>query len=167
MIAQGKMFGDDRRVAINLLDLPQCVDKMEALSMEIDDLASPLVEGMFLSLYPFVWYSELVSILASCVLLLDLQLILFGLLSFLAEIVCTTDYAVAFKDIDVALLVGARPRGPGMERKDLLEANAAIFKGQGEALDKYAKKTVKVLVVGNPANTNALITGKYFVRNLC
>lgn len=74
-----------------------------------------------------------------------------------ADVVCTTDYAVAFRDIDVALLVGARPRGPGMERKDLLQANAAIFKGQGEALDTHAKKSVRVLVVGNPANTNALI----------
>lgn len=75
-----------------------------------------------------------------------------------AGVVATSDYAAAFADIDVALLVGARPRGPGMERKDLLAANAAIFKGQGDALEKYAKKSVKVLVVGNPANTNALIT---------
>ncbi len=63
----------------------------------------------------------------------------------------------AFKDVDVALLVGARPRGPGMERKDLLEANGAIFTGQGKALDAHASRNVKVLVVGNPANTNALI----------
>ena len=63
----------------------------------------------------------------------------------------------AFKDVDVALLVGARPRGPGMERKDLLEANGAIFTVQGKALDAHASRNVKVLVVGNPANTNALI----------
>lgn len=63
----------------------------------------------------------------------------------------------AFKDVDVALLVGARPRGPGMERKDLLEANGAIFTVQGKALDAVASRNVKVLVVGNPANTNALI----------
>ena len=62
-----------------------------------------------------------------------------------------------FKDIDVAILVGARPRGPGMERKDLLEANAKIFEEQGKAMDKHAKKSVKVVVVGNPCNTNALI----------
>jgi malate dehydrogenase len=67
------------------------------------------------------------------------------------------DPEVAFKDIDYALLVGARPRGPGMERKDLLEANAAIFSTQGKALNKVASRDVKVLVVGNPANTNALI----------
>ena len=66
----------------------------------------------------------------------------------------------AFKDIDYALLVGSRPRGPGMERKDLLEANGAIFTGQGKALNDSANDSVKVLVVGNPANTNALIAMK-------
>jgi malate dehydrogenase len=71
-----------------------------------------------------------------------------------------SDPMVAFKDIDVALLVGARPRGPGMERKDLLEANGKIFGPQGKALDKVAKRDVKVLVVGNPANTNCLIAMK-------
>ena len=75
----------------------------------------------------------------------------------LAGIVQTDDANVAFKDIDYALLVGARPRGPGMERKDLLEANAAIFSAQGKALNEVASRDVKVLVVGNPANTNALI----------
>jgi len=71
-----------------------------------------------------------------------------------------SDPMVAFKDIDIALLVGARPRGPGMERKDLLEANGKIFGPQGKALDKVAKRDVKVLVVGNPANTNCLIAMK-------
>ncbi|WP_123710721.1 malate dehydrogenase [Sinobacterium caligoides] len=75
----------------------------------------------------------------------------------LQEIVCTDDAEVAFKDSDYALLVGARPRGPGMERKDLLEANAAIFSAQGKAMDKTASRDIKVLVVGNPANTNSLI----------
>jgi malate dehydrogenase len=75
----------------------------------------------------------------------------------LAGIVATDDPNVAFKDCDYALLVGARPRGPGMERKDLLEANAAIFSVQGKAIDQHASRSVKVLVVGNPANTNALI----------
>ena len=75
----------------------------------------------------------------------------------LAGMVCTDDANVAFKDADYALLVGARPRGPGMERKDLLEANAAIFSAQGKALNDNASGDVKVLVVGNPANTNALI----------
>ena len=71
--------------------------------------------------------------------------------------VATDDLNVAFKDVDYALLVGARPRGPGMERKDLLEANGAIFGPQGKALNDHAKRDVKVLVVGNPANTNSLI----------
>ncbi|MBT5330494.1 MAG: malate dehydrogenase [Porticoccaceae bacterium] len=73
-------------------------------------------------------------------------------------IVQTDDPNVAFKDCDYALLVGARPRGPGMERKDLLEANAAIFSVQGKAINDHASRDIKVLVVGNPANTNALIT---------
>ena len=75
----------------------------------------------------------------------------------LADIIQTDDAKVAFKDIDYALLVGARPRGPGMERNDLLEANAAIFSAQGKALNEVASRDVKVLVVGNPANTNAVI----------
>lgn len=75
----------------------------------------------------------------------------------LAGIVQSDDAEVAFKDADYALLVGSRPRGPGMERKDLLEANAAIFSAQGKALNAVASRDIKVLVVGNPANTNALI----------
>jgi len=71
-----------------------------------------------------------------------------------------SDPMIAFKDVGVALLVGARPRGPGMERKDLLEANGKIFGPQGQALDKVADRNVKVLVVGNPANTNCLIAMK-------
>ena len=71
-----------------------------------------------------------------------------------------SDPMVAFKDVDVALLVGARPRGPGMERKDLLEANGKIFAPQGKALSEVASRKVKVLVVGNPANTNCLIAMK-------
>ncbi len=76
----------------------------------------------------------------------------------LAGIVATDDAHIAFKDSDYALLVGARPRGPGMERKDLLEANAQIFSVQGKAMNDHASRDIKVLVVGNPANTNALIT---------
>jgi malate dehydrogenase len=78
----------------------------------------------------------------------------------LNRIVATDDARTAFKDCQVALLVGARPRGPGMERKDLLLANAQIFSAQGKALDAVADRSVRVLVVGNPANTNALITMK-------
>lgn len=75
----------------------------------------------------------------------------------LAGVVATDDPDIAFKDCDYALLVGARPRGPGMERKDLLEANAAIFSAQGKAINDHANRDIRVLVVGNPANTNALI----------
>ena len=78
----------------------------------------------------------------------------------LAGMTAHSDPMTAFKDADVALLVGARPRGPGMERKDLLEANAQIFTVQGKALDAVASRDVKVLVVGNPANTNAHIAMK-------
>jgi malate dehydrogenase len=78
----------------------------------------------------------------------------------LAGMSAHSDAMTAFKDIDVGLLVGARPRGPGMERKDLLEANGAIFTVQGRALDAVASRNVKVLVVGNPANTNAYIAMK-------
>jgi malate dehydrogenase len=84
-----------------------------------------------------------------------------GAYELLADIVATTDPLVGFKDIDVAVLVGAKPRGPGMERSDLLMANKDIFKVQGEVLNQVAKKTVKVCVVGNPANTNALIASHY------
>jgi malate dehydrogenase len=75
----------------------------------------------------------------------------------LNQVIATDDAKRAFRDCQVALLVGARPRGPGMERKDLLLANAQIFSAQGKALNEAARRDVKVLVVGNPANTNALI----------
>ena len=78
----------------------------------------------------------------------------------LAGMVPASDPKVGFKDVDFALLVGARPRGPGMERKDLLEANGKIFAPQGKALNEVASRNVKVLVVGNPANTNCLIAMK-------
>ncbi|XP_006881015.1 PREDICTED: malate dehydrogenase, cytoplasmic-like isoform X1 [Elephantulus edwardii] len=77
-------------------------------------------------------------------------------LPLLKDIIATDKEEVAFKDLDVAVLVGSMPRREGMERKDLLKANVKIFKSQGTALDKYAKKSVKVIVVGNPANTNCL-----------
>src|SRR5207247_3716143 len=78
----------------------------------------------------------------------------------LSGMVAAADPMVAFKDAEIALLVGARPRGPGMERKDLLEQNGKIFAPQGKALDAVANRKVKVLVVGNPANTNCLIAMK-------
>jgi len=80
-----------------------------------------------------------------------------GAFPLLHDVVATDDANVAFEGTDYAMLVGSRPRGPGMERKDLLEANGAIFTVQGRALNDHAARDVKVLVVGNPANTNALI----------
>ncbi|XP_022219394.1 malate dehydrogenase, cytoplasmic [Drosophila obscura] len=82
-------------------------------------------------------------------------------LPLLLEVIPTTDPSVGFKDVSAAFLVGAMPRKEGMERKDLLSANVKIFKAQGQAIEKLAKKDVKVLVVGNPANTNAFVCAKY------
>ena len=75
----------------------------------------------------------------------------------LEEVVCTSDPSVGFKDIDYAFMVGAKPRGPGMERADLLKDNGQIFVGVGKAMDDYSKRDCKTIVVGNPANTNCLI----------
>lgn len=116
-IAAGDMLGKDQPVILQLLEIPQAMDALNGVVMEVNDCAFPLVQ----------------------------------------DIVATDDPNVAFKNADFALLVGARPRGPGMERKDLLEANAAIFSVQGKALNDHASRDVRVLVVGNPANTNALI----------
>ena len=117
-IAAGDMLGKDQPVILQLLDIPDSMEKLRGTVMEIEDCAFPLVQG----------------------------------------ITASDDPNEAFKDIEYGLLVGARPRGPGMERKDLLQANAKIFSAQGKALSDNAKSNVRVLVVGNPANTNALIT---------
>ncbi|XP_050037166.1 malate dehydrogenase, cytoplasmic-like isoform X2 [Dermacentor andersoni] len=84
-----------------------------------------------------------------------------GAYPLLQEVIATDEEKTAFTGIDVAFLVGSMPRKPGMDRRDLLTANAKIYQSNGHALDQYAKKSVKVLVVGNPANTNALICSKY------
>ena len=116
-IAAGQMLGDDARVHLNLLEIPDAVKAAEGTAMELDDCAFPLLDGI--DIYD--------------------------------------DPKAAFEGCNVALLVGARPRGKGMERSDLLEANGKIFKPQGEAIAAGAADDVKVLVVGNPANTNCLI----------
>lgn len=116
-IASGQLFGADRPVILQLLEIPQAMDALKGVAMELDDCAFDTLAG----------------------------------------IVLADDPAVGFRDADAALLVGARPRGPGMERKDLLLANAQIFSVQGRALNEGASRDVRVLVVGNPANTNALI----------
>jgi malate dehydrogenase len=116
-IASGEMLGKDQPVILQLLDLPQALQAVKGVMMELEDCAFPLLAGM----------------------------------------VATDDPSVAFKDADICLLVGARPRTKGMERADLLSANGAIFTVQGKAIAEHAKDDVKVLVVGNPANTNAYI----------
>ena len=116
-IASGAMLGKDRKIILQLLEIPPAMGALDGVVMELEDCAFPLLEN----------------------------------------VITTDDPNVAFKDTDIALLVGSRPRGPGMERKDLLEANAAIFSVQGKAINDFASPQVKVLVVGNPANTNCLI----------
>jgi malate dehydrogenase len=117
-IASGQLFGPDRPVILQLLEIAPAMDALRGVAMELEDCAFNSLHGIVLS-----------------------------------------DQAeVGFKDADFALLVGARPRGPGMERKDLLLANAEIFSAQGQAINAVAARDIKVLVVGNPANTNALIT---------
>jgi malate dehydrogenase len=116
-IASGQLLGADRRVHLNLLEIPQAVKAAEGTALELTDCAFPLLAGI------------------------DIH----------------DDPKAAFEGTNIALLVGARPRTKGMERADLLEANGAIFKPQGEAIAAGAADDIKVLVVGNPANTNALI----------
>ncbi len=116
-IASGQLLGDDTKVHLRLLEVPQAVKAAEGTALELFDCAFPLLAGV------------------------DIH----------------DDPAQAFDGANVALLVGARPRSKGMERADLLEANGQIFKPQGQALNEHAADDIKVLVVGNPANTNALI----------
>ncbi len=116
-VASGQMLGDDTKVHLKLLEIPEAVKAAEGTAMELDDCAFPLLSGIDIF----------------------------------------DDPKQAFDGCNVGLLVGARPRGKGMERSDLLEANGAIFKPQGEAIAAGAADDVKVLVVGNPANTNCLI----------
>src|ERR671926_1698812 len=116
-IASGQMLGDDTKVHLNLLEIPDAVKAAEGTALELFDCAFPLLAGV--DIYD--------------------------------------DPKQAFDGANVGLLIGARPRTKGMERADLLEANGAIFKPQGEAINAHAADDIKVLVVGNPANTNALI----------
>ncbi|MHC9511700.1 malate dehydrogenase [Kangiella sp. M94] len=119
-IASGEMLGKDQPVILNLLEITPALKVCEAVAMELNDCAFPLVQ----------------------------------------DIVVTDDPAVAFKDANIGLMVGAKPRGPGMERKDLLTDNGKIFSALGKVIDQVADKNIKILVVGNPANTNAYILAK-------
>ena len=116
-VASGQMLGPDRRLALSLLEIPDALEALQGVCMELDDCAFPLLDSI--DIYD--------------------------------------DASQAFDGVNVALLVGARPRSKGMERADLLEANGAIFTEQGRALSSGAADDVRILVVGNPANTNCLI----------
>lgn len=113
----GELAGSHQPLSLRLLEVPEALPMLEAVVMELEDCAAPL----------------------------------------LLEVVVTSDPVQAFGDADLVFLLGARPRGPGMERRDLLQVNAEIFSRQGRILNDVARRSVKVLVVGNPANTNALI----------
>ena len=119
-IAQGRMFGPDQKVILQLLELPFAEKMLKGLELELQDGAYSLVQ----------------------------------------EVITTFDLEEGFKDTDFAILVGAKPRSKGMERSDLLVQNASIFASQGKAIDKVASKNVKVVVIGNPCNTNALLCQK-------
>ncbi len=116
-LASGEVFGPDKRVILQLLEIPQALDRLEGVAMELDDCSFPLLE----------------------------------------DIVMTDDANRAFKDCNFALLVGSFPRKEGMERKELLGINGKIFVGQGKAIAENAASDVRVLVVGNPCNTNCLV----------
>lgn len=116
-IASGEMLGADQEVALHILEIPQALEALKGVAMELEDCAFPLLK----------------------------------------EMVIGSDPTEVFKGVDWALLVGAKPRGPGMERGDLLSENGKIFIEQGKALNESASRDVKVLVVGNPCNTNCLI----------
>ncbi len=116
-IASGSMFGPDQPVQLNLIEIPQAVEPLKGVVMELHDCAFPLLKG----------------------------------------IVASTDLDEGFRDVNWALLVGSVPRKAGMERGDLLGINGKIFIGQGKAIEKNAASDVRILVVGNPCNTNCLI----------
>ena len=117
-IAAGEMFGPDTPVALQLVEIPQAMDALEGVAMEIDDCAFPLLQ----------------------------------------ELTLADDPKKGFDGANVAVLVGGMPRSAGMERADLIRANGPIFQGQGEALNEVAADDIRVCVVANPCNTNALIT---------
>lgn len=117
-IASGELFGKGEPIALHILEVPEGVESLKGVVMELEDCGFP----------------------------------------HLKEIKIGSDPEEVFGNIDIAILVGAKPRGPGMERKDLLNENGKIFVGQGKALNQAAKKDALVFVVGNPCNTNCLIT---------
>lgn len=119
-LANGETFGPDQPVILQILEIPQAIDSLKGVVMELQDCAFPL----------------------------------------LYDIIATDDLKTAFQDTNWALLVGSRPRTADMERKDLLTINGKIFVGQGNAINDYAASDVRILVVGNPCNTNCLVAMK-------
>lgn len=117
-IASGAMFGPNRKVILQLLELPGAVNALKGVAMELDDCAFPLLAGIEIS----------------------------------------DDPKIAFRDTNLACLIGGKPRGPGMERADLIRDNGPIFVSTGKAINDYAADDVRVAVVANPCNTNCLIT---------
>lgn len=124
-LAAGELFGEHQPIALHLLEVPQVVETLKGVEMELHDCAFPLLQ----------------------------------------EIRIGSDPEVVFEGVDTVFLVGSKPRGPGMERKDLLFENGHIFIGQGKALGKVAEKDATILVVGNPCNTNCLIAEKHAGRH--
>src|SRR5215469_11475629 len=116
-LASGEIFGHDKKMILQLLEIPQALPALEGVAMELDDCSPPLLQ----------------------------------------EVICTDDPNKAFAGCNWALLVGSFPRKQGMERKELLGINGKIFVGQGKALAAHAAKNVRILVVGNPCNTNCLV----------
>jgi malate dehydrogenase len=116
-IASGAMFGPEQPVSLHLIEIPNALDALNGVVMELQDCAFPLLKG----------------------------------------IIPTADLDEGFRDINWALLVGSVPRKAGMERKELLGINGKIFIGQGQAIEKNAASDVRILVIGNPCNTNCLI----------
>ncbi|PIP80356.1 MAG: malate dehydrogenase [Gammaproteobacteria bacterium CG22_combo_CG10-13_8_21_14_all_40_8] len=119
-IASGEMLGNDQPVILQLLEITPALKVLEAVKMELNDCAFPLLQ----------------------------------------DIIVTDDPKIAFSQTDIALMVGAKPRGPGMERADLLKDNGKIFSSLGKVINEVANKNIKICVVGNPANTNAYILAK-------
>ena len=116
-IASGELFGSDTPIALHILEVPQLLQELQGIVMELEDCSFPLLKSIQIG----------------------------------------SDPNEIFGEVDLAILIGAKPRGPGMERKDLLLENGAIFVDQGQALSRVASKNVQVFVVGNPCNTNCLI----------
>lgn len=123
-IANGDMLGKDQPIALHILEVPQAVETLKGVVMELEDCAFPLLK----------------------------------------EIKIGSDPKEVFEGVNIAILIGAKPRGPGMERKDLLSDNGKIFIGQGQALNEVAASDILVFVVGNPCNTNCLIAMKHAPR---